>query len=266
MQKVSIDMNHEIKKIIKEAGQILQTAFYKDKSYNTKSNCMDLVTETDKQIEDFLVNSFIKLDSKSKFLAEESSPELKKSDVLWVIDPIDGTTNFVHKFPFVCISVGLLINGKLEKGYIYNPIMGEFFHSESGKGAFLNDIPIQVSKCVNLSQSFLGTGFAYNFASADENNIRYFQGMVPKVHGIRRPGSAALDLAYVAKGVYEGFWEWYLNPWDVCAGIAIIKEAGGRISNLDGNEYNFGDQNIVASNTLIHEEFLHELQKIRDNR
>lgn len=253
-----------IKQIIEEAGEVLRKAFYQSKVVSTKSNSTDLVTETDKKIERYLIDRISVLYPESKFLAEESSPEIKEAEYLWIIDPIDGTTNFVHKFPFVCISVALMVKQKLEIGLVYNPIMQEMFYAQRSKGAFLNGERIQVSDCNKLSEAFMGTGFAYNFATAEEDNIQYFKGMVPQVHGIRRPGSAALDLCYVAKGVYDGYWEWYLNPWDVSAGILIIQEAGGKVSNYANEEYSFKNKNIVASNGILHEKLLASLNKIKN--
>ncbi len=247
--------------IIKSAGDILKTDFYKPKEISTKSVAFDLVTETDKKIENFLIENFQKLMPNSKFLAEESDPSIKEADQLWIIDPIDGTTNFVHQFPFVCISVAFSLKGSLIFGIVYNPIMQEFYSTYKGKGAFLNNVPIHVSLTDNLAHAFLGTGFAYNIGTANEDNIDIFKKMITKVHGIRRPGSAALDLCYVARGIYDAFWEWYLNPWDVSAGILLIQEAGGTISNLNGEDWKMGDISIVASNTILHNTLLKSLNE-----
>lgn len=245
--------------IVREAGKILKTEFYRPKQVETKSVAFDLVTETDKKIESYLISEFSKLLPGSEFLAEESDPSIKEAEYLWVIDPIDGTTNFVHQFPFVCISVAFCHNQKPMFGMVYNPILNEFFSAFQGKGAFLNEERIDVSANDDLSKAFLGTGFAYNVGTAKENNIRYFEKMITRVHGIRRPGSAALDLCYVAKGVYDGFWEWYLNPWDVMAGILIIQEAGGKVTTLGNKNWEPGDINIAASNKILHDKLLESL-------
>ncbi len=255
-------LDKELIKIITEAGNILSDAFDKSKTVQTKSNSFDLVTETDKKIELFLKHKLSLLIPDSMFLAEETDSSLKTGKYVWIIDPIDGTTNFVHKFPFVCISVALKIDNELRYGIVYNPILNEFFFSEKGQGAYLNNTKICVNNESDFKKSFLATGFAYNFQTAKENNIRFFETILPKVHGIRRPGSAALDLAYVAKGVYDGFWEWYLNPWDVCAGILLIKEAGGFVTNIHNNEWQYTDNLIIAGSGNIHLKLLSTIKEL----
>lgn len=249
-------------KVIEQAGEILHKSFYNDKSFLTKSNSNDLVTETDKQIELFLKDKLFKEMPGSVFLSEETDPDFKNDDVVWIIDPIDGTTNFVHQFPFVCISVALQINNQLELAVIYNPVLNEFFYAQKGQGAYLNNTRIFVNRVNDFSKCLLATGFAYNFSVAKENNIRFFEYLLPQVHGIRRPGSAALDLAYVAKGVYSGFWEWSLNPWDVCAGILLIKEAGGVVSNSDNDDWGFNDNIIIAGTKEIHPILLYKIREL----
>ncbi len=255
------DLYKKAENIVREAGDILLKAFYTDKQVSTKSNQMDLVTETDREIERFLIKNLGDILPGSCFLAEESDPDLKNPELLWIIDPIDGTTNFVHQFPFVCISVALMKNGQLEYGFVYNPVMNEFFSACKGQGAFLNGVRLQVSGEEDFSKSFLGTGFSYGFQTAEIDNILIFKNLLAKVHGIRRPGSAALDLCYVAKGVYEGYWEFYLNPWDVCAGILIVREAGGCVSNGENGDWTFTDFLIIASNQKIHKALLNELRQ-----
>jgi len=246
----------EFKAIMMRAGAILEEAFYDSKVVLTKSNEIDLVTETDRKIELFLKKELGKLLPESEFLAEETDHAHKQAKYLWIIDPIDGTTNFVHKFPFVCISVALMIENVLSFAVVYNPIMKEFFYAESGGGTYLNNTRIYVSGNTDFSKAFLGTGFAYSFESSSENNIRFFESILPRVHGVRRAGSAALDLAYVAKGVFDGFWEWFLNPWDVCGGILLIKEAGGIVTNVNGHEWKFSDELIIAGSNKMHGELL----------
>ncbi|MBP7562501.1 MAG: inositol monophosphatase [Candidatus Cloacimonetes bacterium] len=249
----------KVETIIREAGEILKNAFYDIKKVSTKSNSSDLVTETDKEIERFLINKLGEILPDSLFLAEESDAEHKQADKLWIIDPIDGTTNFVHQFPFVCISVALMIKGQLEYGFVYNPVINEFFSAQRGKGTFLNGVKLEVSEQSDFTKSLLGTGFSYGFKTAKIDNISIYRDLLGKVHGIRRPGSAALDLCYVAKGVYEGYWEFYLNPWDVCAGILIVQEAGGQVSNREDKGWTFNDELIIASNGRIHDTLMKEL-------
>ncbi|MCB5251074.1 MAG: inositol monophosphatase family protein [Candidatus Cloacimonadales bacterium] len=254
-----LDLFTQSKNIILQAGEMLKTAFYQEKNISTKSNQYDLVTDTDKAIEAFLIENLGKICPDSQFLAEESDSVYKTADKLWVIDPIDGTTNFVHKFPFTCISVAFKLNGKLEYGFVYNPIMGEFFTAQRGKGAYLNGKRIYVSKEDDFGKSFLATGFAYGFASAKIDNIEIFRDTLSKVHAVRRAGSAALDLCYVALGVFDGFWEFSLKAWDVCAGIIIVQEAGGKVTNLNFEKWAFSDDLIIASNGILHNHFLEHL-------
>lgn len=250
--------------IILEAGEKLKLAFFSEKKISQKSNAYDLVTETDKAIEQYLIQEFTKLVPESRFLAEESDSAHKKAEYLWIIDPIDGTSNFVHRFPFVCISVAFLVNGIHEMAFIYNPILNEYYTAQKDQGAFLNGKQIQVSSENDFSRSLLGTGFSYNFMTAPVDNIKIYKELLGKVHGIRRPGSAALDMCHVAKGVYEGYWEWYLNPWDVSAGLLIIEEAGGIVSNLEGERWSFSDDVIVCSNRLIHQTLINEIKEAKN--
>ena len=254
--------NNSVISVIKDAGKILEKAFYKKKSVFSKTNQNDLVTDTDKEIEIFLKTKLSHLLPNSKFLSEETDYQHKKSKYLWIIDPIDGTTNFVHQFPFVCISVALKIEEDLVFSVIYNPILNELFFAEKNQGSYLNNSRIFVSENSVFSKSLLATGFAYNFSEAIENNIRFFEYILPKVHGIRRAGSAALDLAYIAKGVYDGFWEWHLNPWDVCGGILLIEEAGGIVSNINQSKWLYSDDLIIAGSKHIHPQLLNTIKNI----
>lgn len=251
-----------------EAGLIIEEEFDKIKSVSTKSSFSDLVTETDVKVERFLKEKLRSLVSDCTFFSEETdnNPENLNNDYVWIIDPIDGTTNFVHGFPFVCISVALLKKGKLNQAVVYNPIMKEMYEAESGNGAFLNGQKINVSNNKYLKDCLLATGFAYQFNTNKENNMKYFKHLRKKVQGIRRAGSAALDLCFVAKGVYDGFWEWFLKPWDVAAGILIVHEAGGKISNFNKENFTFCDENILATNSHIHNEMFLELEQIKSHR
>lgn len=227
----------------------------------TKSSFRDLVTSIDLELENRLKEKLYGILPGSDFLAEETAKSMKDSDKLWIIDPIDGTTNFVHGFPFFCISVALHLAGKPVLGFVYNPVMNEFFEAESKSGSFLNNKPIKVSATVSLKQSLLATGFAYNFAVSKEDNIDNFKRFQAKSRGIRRLGSAALDICYVASGVLDGFWELFLSPWDVAAGILITEEAGGRVTDFRGREYSFSDKDILITNSLIHNEMIDELRE-----
>jgi len=261
-----VDLFQQAKEIVLEAGIMLLNAFSEEKKVSTKSIHYDLVTETDKGIEAFLIERLKTVCPGSKFLAEESDAQHKTAEKLWIIDPIDGTTNFVHKFPFSCISVAYMLHGQLKYGYVYNPMMNEFYTAQRGKGAYLNDHKICVSGESDFSKTFLATGFFYDFTNAKVDNVSVFRSMLSQVHAIRRAGSAALDLCYVAKGVFDGYWEFYLNPWDVCAGILIVQEAGGTVTGSALKEWSFSDELIVASNGAIHQELFNQINSITQKK
>ena len=259
----NIDLiRQEARAIIKQAGEIILQEKRSLMKIVTKSNEFDLVTQLDLKIEKFLKEELSKLLPNSKFIAEETDSKLKEYPLLWVIDPLDGTTNYVHNLPFFAVSVALMIDNRLELGFVYNPVMDEFFEAERGKGALLNGEKISVSTTDELSKALLATGFGYNYETAEENNLKFFDHFLMKGHGIRRLGSAAIDLCYVACGIYGGYWEWYLSPWDVAAGILIVEEAGGKVSKIDDLPYNFGDLNILASNGKIHDRMVEEFSKV----
>ena len=255
-------LRNAIQKTILHTGKDLVKESNHKLHIHTKSTESDLVTQLDLQTENHLKEAFSKLLPGSIFLSEETEPALKTAEKLWIIDPIDGTTNFVHGFPFIAISVALQLDGELTLGFVYNPILNEFFEATRKEGSYLNKKRIHVSHTQRISQSLLATGFAYNFGTATENNIRFFEHFHHKCHGIRRPGSAALDLCYVARGIFDGFWEWYLHPWDVAAGILIVKEAGGMVTDLLGDPYLFGSENILVTNTQIHNEMMQEIKDL----
>jgi len=254
------NLRKDVHNIIMNAGSLIIKESASKLTVRTKSTERDLVTQIDWNVENFLKEELQKLLPGSSFLAEETDSEIKEAEQLWIIDPIDGTTNLVHGFPFIAVSVALQIEGELKLGFVYNPFLNEFFEAEKGKGSLLNNKSIHVSATRSLSRSLLATGFAYNFNKAEENNIRYFEHFHSKCHGIRRPGSAALDLCYVARGVFDGFWEWYLNPWDVAAGILLVSEAGGRVTDLTGMAYEFTTDSILATNSAIHNDMLSEVR------
>ncbi len=217
---------------------------------------IDLVTEADYKSEEILVDSLNGLGS-GKIMAEESAGDLSLKDgVFWIVDPLDGTTNFAHGFPFFAPSVAY---AKVENGYyetlfgiVYIPILRELFWSVKGKGCFLNLEKVGVSKEKALSRSLLATGFPYDIHQHHDDVIEAFKAMIVKAQGIRRAGAAAIDLAYVACGRFDGFWEKRLKPWDTAAGILLVEEAGGRVSGYSGQKYNPFLPEIVASNGFIH--------------
>ncbi len=251
---------------MRNAGEIVKENFGKVDRYDTKTTQFDPVTAIDKAVERFLMQAFSTLIPESGFLAEETASEMKDAEYLWIIDPIDGTTNFLHGFPFVCISVALYIAGKPYYGIVFDPIRNELFEAAPGAGSFLNGSGISVSKNTRLDQCLLATGFPYDYATNEENNFRYFHHFHQRVQGIRRPGSAALDLCCVACGRFDGFWEWRLNPWDVAAGKLIVEEAGGVITNFEGMEHELSDANILAASPAIHPLMMREVKILLANR
>lgn len=198
-------------------------------------------------------------------LTEESAFKAKGSSFKWIIDPIDGTTNYIHAFPFFCVSIALEIEGAIRLGVVYDPLFDEFFSAEAGRGAFLNGRRISVSGTRDLNLSLLTTGFPYDVREHADFYLRFFREFMMKTIAIRRPGSAALDLCYVANGRFDGYWELKIHSWDVAAGCLIVTEAGGRVTDFKGVPFSIYDQNIVASNGWIHEEMLQVIQEVREN-
>jgi myo-inositol-1(or 4)-monophosphatase len=221
----------------------------------------DFVTRVDKNSEKMLIDGLEKLVPDAGFIAEENTKSNKGNVHNWIIDPLDGTTNFIHGLPCFCISIALMENDEVVIGVIYELNQKECFYAWKNGGAFLNDKPIQVSTATRLKDSLLATGFPYyDYKWLDEymNLFKYF---MKNTHGVRRLGSAAADLAYVAAGRLEGFYEYSLKAWDVAAGVLIVTEAGGKVSDFEGgNNYIFG-QELVCSNALIFEEFQLQVSK-----
>ncbi len=245
----------------KEAGKYLKMNLGKIKNIERKKEEINLVTEIDKGSEQKIIEYI-----KSKFphhgiLAEESGEAKVESDYKWIIDPLDGTTNYTHSFPVFCVSIALEYKGEVILGVVYDPNFDELFWAEKGKGAFLNGKRINVSKTDKLIKSMLATGFPYNVRENPDNCIEHFVNFLMEAQAIRRLGSAALDLVYVACGRLDGFWEVNLNPWDVAAGKIIIEEAGGTITDFFGNKFNIYTKGVVASNGLIHQQMLEVIKK-----
>ena len=254
-------MIDELKRIIYKAGEVIKENFYEDKNVKFKGE-IDLVTEFDVKIEKFLIENLRRIFPDFKIIGEEGDwekgAELNPNRIY--IDPIDGTTNFVHKIPFVAVSVGILKDNETYIGIVYNPLLDEFFFAKKGEGAYLNEKKIKCSNESNLKNSLVVTGFPYNIRS-DERSFNWCIEVAKKVLkntlAFRRLGSAAIDLCYVARGSYEIFYEMGLKPWDVAGGILIVKEAGGEVSNQNGEYFDLhNDEVIVATNSILHKEFL----------
>ncbi|MFA6291470.1 MAG: inositol monophosphatase family protein [Victivallales bacterium] len=249
-----------VRKIAVSAGRMAIAEFAKSGSLKLdfKSE-KDLVTEADRKIEDFIVSEVHKKYPDHDIFGEETGKTSKGSDFCWVIDPIDGTTSFVHGQPFFSVSIALQKNGVTIAGAVNAPRLGEFFWASKGEGAYCNKSRIRVSSRDRLVNSVLSTGFACLRTNMKENNLPIFNKILPKLRGIRRYGSAAIDLSYVACGRLEGFWELNLNPYDIAAGVLILQEAGGEVCDLRG-KLNYPDDGILATNGKITEEFLKSIR------
>ena len=269
MNTIDKNLNEYLKVAIDAAfagGSILRQYWGKLQGYELKSNQGDLVTEADKKSELEILKIISTAYSGHAFLGEESGLHegfLKEKEFLWVIDPLDGTTNYAHQYPLVAVSIGLLFQGNPVVGVVYNPIFNELFCAVKGSGATLNDIPIKVSKVSALNQSLLATGFAYDRLETLDTNYLEFNHLTSLTHGVRRGGSAAIDLAYVAAGRLDGFWERGLKIWDIAAGIVLVEEAGGKISAYDETPLIIETGRILATNGLIHTAISQELQSLR---
>jgi myo-inositol-1(or 4)-monophosphatase len=223
-----------------------------------KSGETDLVTDVDKECERMIIESIKKEFPLHSILAEESGEQTSEDEYCWIIDPVDGTTNYAHRFPVFCVSLGVKQGDTVKTGVIYDPTRNEMFKACEGGGAFLNGSRIEVSGTDSVKNSLLATGFAYN-TEGKIANIDYFISMLKKAQAVRRLGSAALDLCYVACGRLDGFWEIGLRPWDTAAGQLILQEAGGRITTIQGEPFDIFREELLATNGQIHDEMIHLL-------
>ncbi len=235
----------------KTAGGILSRGHREGVRISYKGD-YSLVTNIDCQSEEAIVAQIMAAFPDHQILAEEGHGQKNNSPYKWIIDPLDGTTNYAHQFPFFCVSIALEIEGKMKLGVIYDPIRDELFVAESGLGATVNQQPIQVSKVATLEKAIVVTGFSYDVRT-DPRNLTHFKNMIMKAQAIRRTGSAALDLCYVAAGRIDGFWEMKLNPWDTAAGALIVSEAGGAITAFSGEVFSCYGQETLASNGIVHQ-------------
>jgi myo-inositol-1(or 4)-monophosphatase len=246
----------------RDAGRVLAERFGRNLRISNKSE-IDLVTESDLASERLIIDRIKTHYPRHSILAEESGTNLPggegaQSGWRWIIDPLDGTTNYAHGYPCFCVSMGLEHDGTLEIGVIYDPLRDEMFSAERGQGAALNGKRIHVSPTPNLASALLCTGFPYDVRERSEF-ARHFTNFIMNAQGVRRDGAAALDLAYVAAGRFDGFWEEGLKPWDVAAGMLLIEEAGGRVSDYQNRSLDIFNPPILASNGLIHEQMMRVL-------
>ena len=245
----------DLKSVIMEASALMPEQISANLSIETKER-NSLVTDIDKGIEAYLVDKLGKLLPKAGFIAEEGTADHRGEEYNWIIDPLDGTTNFIHGIPAFCISVGLQKKGEIVLGAIFEFGRNSYFHAIKGGGSYKDGVSISVSKTEVIDDSLLATGFPYYDFSLIDQYMMAFTDFMKMSRGIRRLGSAALDMVYVACGKFEGFFEYSLHPWDVAAGIILVEEAGGRVTDFrGGNDFLFGRE-MLASNRLIHEDML----------
>ena len=243
------------------AGQLLLEKYGRNVNISKKGD-INLVTDADLASEALIIERIKSYYPKHSILAEESGNAViigGDNTWKWIIDPLDGTTNFAHGYPCFCVTVALEHDGEIVIGVTFDPTRNEMFAAERGRGATLNNKPIRVSQTEDLSESLLVTGFPYDFKSR-EDFARYLTEFLLKARGVRRDGSAAIDLAYVACGRFDGFWEEGLNPWDMAAGVLLIEEAGGRVSGYDNSKFSIYSPPMLADNGLIHSQMLEVLR------
>ena len=239
------------------AGELLLSRFGEHVAYQEKSRRADLVTELDRSSEQLIVERISKARPGATIVAEESGVHDGYTDERWFIDPLDGTTNFAHTYPLFCVSIGCERGGELIAGVVYAPKLGEMYAAEKGAGARLNDEAIRVSSITDVSSALLCTGFA---PANMELNFSHFRALSKISHAVRRDGAAALDLAFVAAGRFEAFWELGLSPWDMAAGAVLVREAGGIVTAANGAPLDLFARTVLGSNGAIHDEMVRQLQ------
>jgi myo-inositol-1(or 4)-monophosphatase len=254
-------MIEDIIKISKEAGELIRSKFRTEIYLEFKSNESDLVTEVDKAAEKIILDFVRKKYPDHGIITEESEGLATKSEYNWVIDPLDGTVNFAHGLPLFAVSIGVQKNGVTIAGVVFDIMQNNIFSAELGSGAYENTKKILVNKNDNLRRSLLVTGFPYDVKDNPENALGKFVAFTKAARGIRRLGSAAMDFCYVANGVFDGFWEVHLKPWDMCAGKLIVEEAGGMVTDFNGEPINIFSKRILASNGKVHRAMIEVLEQ-----
>jgi myo-inositol-1(or 4)-monophosphatase len=241
--------------VAREAGRVLRRQLGRLGSADVSNKGrVDLVTAADREAEALIVERIRTTHPDHAIMAEESAPRAGAGGRRWIVDPLDGTTNFVHGYPLFAVSIAYEVDGRVEAGVVHAPMMNETFTAERDRGASLNGVPLRVSRTDRLIESLLATGFAYDRWSRSRNNLEEFARLTMSTQGVRRGGAASLDLAYVAAGRLDGYWEMGLKPWDVAAGALLVEEAGGCVTDLDGGaDWRSGDE-IIASNGPLHTE------------
>ncbi|HUN88249.1 MAG TPA: inositol monophosphatase family protein [Terriglobales bacterium] len=250
--------------IAREAGALLMEKFKQRIGFTYKGDA-DLVTAADRASEKLITDHIRKQFPGHDLFGEEGTRTNTGSDYRWYIDPLDGTTNFAHGFPVFCVSLGLEFKGERIAGVLYDPTRDELFAAEKGSGAYLNGERISVSKVTNLAECLTGTGFPSHKRHKNPN-IFFYHVITLRTHGVRRAGSAALDLASVAAGRLDAFWEFNLNSWDTAAGVVLVQEAGGVVTRFDGSTWQLDSRETLATNGLVHRDMRDLMQQIFDGR
>jgi myo-inositol-1(or 4)-monophosphatase len=245
-----------VEQIAREAGEILREGYGRRPAADAKRTATDLVTEFDRRSEERIVQRLHTAFPGDQILGEEGGLVGAAAPRRWLVDPLDGTTNYAHGLPIFCVSIGLEVDGALELALVYAPALALTFAARRGAGAACNGAPIQVSDETDLARSLLSTGFPYDRQTSPDNNFDQFLAFKRRAQAVRRLGSAALDLAFVARGSLDGFWEMKLKPWDLAAGALLVTEAGGRVTGWMGEPLSLDKGAIVASNGMIHAELL----------
>ncbi len=257
---------NDLETLARLAGRILREGYGRRHQIDYKG-VIDLVTEVDRQSEALLLSEIRHRFPGHRVVAEESGGLDGADGDLWFVDPLDGTVNYAHGVPIFTVSIAYAHQGKVRLGVVYDPMRDECFAAERGRGAWLNGEPIRVSPTDDLNRSLLVTGFPYDIRTNPQNNLDLFATFALRTHGVRRLGSAALDLCYVAAGRFDGYWEIRLNPWDVAAGGLIAEEAGAKVTNLGGEaDYLSPPQSILAANPIIHAQILNVIQEVKGTR
>jgi myo-inositol-1(or 4)-monophosphatase len=256
MTKINIDKCIDVGlNVIQEAGDLLREKFQTEFAVSHKG-IINLVTEVDLAAEHLIVSRIRKTFPNHSILAEEKHNDSSAAAVQWIIDPLDGTTNYAHGYPFFSVSIGLEIDGEVEWGAVLDPVRNELYTARRGNGACCNGDSLSVSTVRSLDASLLATGFPYDIRTSNQNNLGNFCAFAVRTQGIRRSGSAAIDLCHVAAGCIDGFWELKLNPWDCAAGYLMIREAGGVVTDFRGQPGSIYEREVIASNGLIHQEMI----------
>jgi myo-inositol-1(or 4)-monophosphatase len=249
--------------LARAAGERLRGALAGPRSIAYKGSPTNLVTEMDAQAEALIVDGLLTAFPADAILAEERGAQAGRSGRRWIVDPLDGTTNYAHGVPLYAVSIALEVEGRVRLGVVYDPSQRELFVAERGGGAACNEVPLAVSSTTTLDAALLATGFPYDIRVRADNNLREYAAFALRSRGVRRLGSAVLYLAWLAAGRFDGYWELRLGPWDVAAGGLMVEEAGGRLTSLTGAPLDLDTPRVVASNGHIHDAMLAVLREIR---